>query len=464
MKGLFPILAICFLCGCSYSYKSDIPDEALIDEARLATITPTELMLRNLPPAKRPVMLSVYRFDDMTGQTKPSETPQYSRAVTQGGLAILEKALLDASNHKWFKVLERDGLQNLLQERKIIQTMRGEYVGESGKKLPALSPLLYSGVILEGGIVSYESNVQTGGAGARYLGIGGNTKYSRDMVTVYLRLVNVKNGEVLLSVNTSKTIYSVAVSGDLYMFVSFDKLAESELGYTENEPPQLAVRQAIEMSVYAMIMEGYKDNLWTFADEAAGRKVFLEYAENYLEEENPEKLLVTPITDTVPAAAQQKVIEPKPKQITKKKSAAEKLQAKKLAVKKEKAKLIETTTGEKQKKASIRLSQTTPTKRSKPEATEADLGTQEVPPGWYVHVFAVRTIGGEEQRIIDALRRAGLPVFLQRTAVSSIPYYRILIGAHGSKEDAERNKAYLTEVSQTLSSKTLERSFLITKF
>ena len=34
--------------------------------------------------------------------------------------------------------------------------------------------MLFAGMLFEGGIVGYDTNVETGGNGARYLGIGAN--------------------------------------------------------------------------------------------------------------------------------------------------------------------------------------------------------------------------------------------------------------------------------------------------
>jgi hypothetical protein len=103
---------------------------------------------------------------------------------------------------------------------------------------------------------------------------------------VYLRAVNVQNGEVLISVNTAKTIYSTALSGGAYRFTALNELLEIESGVTMNEPPQLATRQAIEASVYAMIMEGAIKGVWEFADANAGR---LE-TQRYLARQNGEVL------------------------------------------------------------------------------------------------------------------------------------------------------------------------------
>ncbi len=261
------------LSACSMTDLSSVGDEA-----KIADVTQSQRLLASLPPAKQKVALSVYDFQDKTGQHKPNDAyAEYSRAVTQGGAAILYKALLDAGNHSWFKVIEREGLDNLLQERKIIRAMRSQYRRSDGSSMPDISPMLYAGVLLEGGIIAYESNILTGGLGARYLGIGGDTQYRRDVVTIYLRLVSVQSGEVLLSVNTSKTIYSVLLRGSVFKFIGIDELLEVESGFTVNEPPQFAVRQAIEMGVYSLVMEGAAQGLWSFADPLAGKLAMQDY-------------------------------------------------------------------------------------------------------------------------------------------------------------------------------------------
>ncbi len=287
MKKIAFVFCALALASCS---SRSLSDSMLTTDAKVADLTHTDEMLMALPAARQKIPVSVYDFQDQTGQHKPDDNfAQYSRAVTQGGLSILMKGLLDTANGKFFTVIERGGLQNLLQERQIIRTTRDQYHLPNGQKLPNLPPLLYAGMLLEGGIVSYESNVLTGGAGANYLGIGADVQYRQDIVTVYLRAISVKTGEVLLSVNTSKTIFSSGVQGNAYRYVTFDKIFQFEAGYTANEPPQFAVRQAIEMAVYSLIMEGARKDLWSFADPAAGQELVTQYIKNRDSDSTPEQ-------------------------------------------------------------------------------------------------------------------------------------------------------------------------------
>jgi len=284
----FTTLFVLSSCGA----VSQMPES---EEAIISYKTKAGTVLKSIPAPERKVVLSVYKFSDLTGQHKPNDSfSEYSRAVTQGGVSLLTNSLLKASSGKWFTVAERGGLQNLLQERKLIRAMRDQYTKADGTKLANVPPLLYAGILLEGGITAYESNVITGGLGARYLGIGGSSQYRRDIVTVHLRAISVQTGEVLLSIDTVKTIYSSSVSANVFKFVAFDKLLEIDTGFTSNEPPQLAVRQAIETAVYSLIMEGKEKGLWNFADKAKGKASFKEYLarRDGIEEEKPKEEVI----------------------------------------------------------------------------------------------------------------------------------------------------------------------------
>lgn len=234
--------------------------------------------LRQLPPPARKLDVAVFNFTDQTGQYRPNNNfAEYSFAVTQGGAAILVNVLKDAGNSQWFTVLERNRLPDLLQERQIIRANRSEHVGPNGQALGPISPLRNAGLMITGGIIGYDSNVLTGGAGANFLGIGASTEYRRDNVSVFVRAVSILTGEVLVSVTTDKTIYSTGIQGTLSQYVSFNRLLQIEAGVTTNEPRQLAVRQAIEKAVYAMVADGASRGYWAFENEDQGRAVIQGY-------------------------------------------------------------------------------------------------------------------------------------------------------------------------------------------
>ena len=221
--------------------------------------------LRNLPGPGQKVAIAVYGFTDQTGQFKHSDGAQtLSRAVTQGATSVLVQSLQEAGNGQWFTVIERERLDNLLRERAVIREMRASYLGEKQINPQALPPLMFAGVLLEGGIIGYDTNTRSGGAGARFLGIGGESQYREDTVTIYLRAVSVKTGEVLSSVSVRKSIASVAFGADAFRYVAFKELLELEAGVTFNEPDELALRQAIEEAIHSLIMEGAMQDLWCF--------------------------------------------------------------------------------------------------------------------------------------------------------------------------------------------------------
>jgi curli production assembly/transport component CsgG len=257
------------LGGCSTEAATDKLSSGILPPV-VNPVTEVNQSLRDLPPPSNQVPVAVYDYADQTGQFKPSEhTQTLSRAVTQGATSILIKALQDVGDGSWFKVVEREKIDNLLKERSIITQMRMTYLGEKGINPKVLPPLVYAAIIFEGGIIGFDSNIETGGVGARLLGIGGDMKYRLDTITIYLRAVSTKTGEVLASVTTHKSIASVAVQGGVFKFVALDKILEAEAGITKNEPDQLAVQQAIEKAVSTIIVEGAEQGIWSFSDKAA---------------------------------------------------------------------------------------------------------------------------------------------------------------------------------------------------
>lgn len=272
MRILALIFSLIFLNSCGVFFRQ--PTQPT--RARLGEETQSTIDLKSLPEPKEPIIVAVYKFRDQTGQYKPTPNgSSFSTAVTQGATTILTKAL---ENSKWFVPIERENVSNLLNERKIIRSSREQY--GNGDKKNLIPPLLFAGVILEGGIISYDANVITGGAGVRYFGMGASGQYRQDRVTVYLRAVSTSNGKILKTVYTSKTILSQAVDAGLFQFVRFSRLLESEVGFTYNEPSELAVTEAIEKAVQSLIIEGIFDGLWNLKnDKDKNAKIIKDYKE-----------------------------------------------------------------------------------------------------------------------------------------------------------------------------------------
>ena len=258
MLKILLILATIFLSGCASVPKIEDPKLSL---------SPLQQKFDNIKSLDGPpITIAVYSFTDKTGQRKPSDKfSQLSSAVTQGAEVWVIQALKSVGNGTWFQVVERIGLDNLIKERQLIRSTREQYEEEKNKQL---KPLKFAGLIVEGGVVGYDSNIMTGGRGARYLGIGLQQQYRVDNVTISMRIVSVSTGEVLLTVAVEKTILSVSMGSSVFKFLDMGTRAiETETGITENEPVNYAVRSAIEQAVVEIILQGQHKGLWKFKEE-----------------------------------------------------------------------------------------------------------------------------------------------------------------------------------------------------
>jgi len=79
---------------------------------------------------------------------------------------------------------------------------------------------------------------------------------------VYLRAISTSNGQILKTVYTSKMILSQKIDASIFRFVKFKRLLEAEVGFTYNEPSEMAVKEAIEKAVESLIIEGVIEGLW----------------------------------------------------------------------------------------------------------------------------------------------------------------------------------------------------------
>ena len=228
--------------------------------------TPTKMMLEQIPTldGQPKITIAVYSFPDLTGQRKPStKFSQLSTAVSQGTDVWVIQALKATAQGNMFQVVERGGLDHLVKERQLIRSTRELYDGDDN--VNSLKPMLFAGLILEGGIIGYDSNVESGGQGARYFGIGAHEEYRVDQVTVSMRLVAVQTGEILLTQEATKTIASHKAGADVFRFLDMStKAFEIESGVATNEPVNYAIRSAIEYGLYEMIKQGENLGMWKF--------------------------------------------------------------------------------------------------------------------------------------------------------------------------------------------------------
>jgi curli production assembly/transport component CsgG len=240
-----------------------------IEEAEVINI-PTNTLLAELPPAENMPVVAVYTFMDRTGQRKSKDgIASFSTAVTQGAETFLIDSLKTAAKGKWFRVVERTSLDSLVRERQIVRSAREDFSKQEGNEdaPTGIQPLLFAGILLDGGIIGYDTNIESGGRGARYLGIGSSISYRRDVVTVSLRGISTLTGEILLNVQTQKTILSTGGGYDVFRFVDMDtKLVEMEDGVAANEGVTKATRSAIELAVLELIYQGHDRGFWIIKD------------------------------------------------------------------------------------------------------------------------------------------------------------------------------------------------------
>jgi curli production assembly/transport component CsgG len=254
MKALFLSLLLA-VSGCASLDQTQF-------DVQPPQLVPRQNLLTALPELDGPrIPVAVYGFTDKTGQKKSNDKlALFSTAVTQGAEVFLIKALQDTPN--WFTVVERVGLDNLIKERQLIRNQREVYEGKDAKPL---KPLLVAGLMIEGGIIGYDTNITSGGRGARILGIGASTQYRVDEIVISMRVISVNTGEVLLNTAVSKTVFSTAHNQGVLKFVDVGTTSvELENGAAINEPTTYAVRIAIEQAVYEMIQEGAKRKLWSY--------------------------------------------------------------------------------------------------------------------------------------------------------------------------------------------------------
>jgi curli production assembly/transport component CsgG len=258
--SLITIAVAMALAGCNtvrpFS-ETKMKDEPVVSGVMLKEIN-------TLPaPEGPPISVAIYGFKDLTGQRKPSQTLSlFSTAVTQGAEAYLIKTMQEAGNRQWFTVVERVGLDNLLKERQMIKQTREIYEGANAKMLP---PLTMAGVIVEGGIIDYNSNTLTGGSGIAIFGIGAQTQYTQDIVVISLRLVSVQTGEVLTTVTIEKNLLSTSdgMTG-MKFFNNYTQSFEIDSSQTFNEPGNYALRSAIESGIVELVKKGERQGLWKF--------------------------------------------------------------------------------------------------------------------------------------------------------------------------------------------------------
>ena len=262
IQRLYLCLLVIFISSCAVLNKNQ--DLVLTQDIKASsTLDLQSEELKNLPSAKARPTIAIYpnSFRDLTGQRRSNSSfALFSTAVTQAPEAFLIRAFKHTANGKFFRVVERVGLDDLTKERQLIRSTRKEFKDDDKMK-----PLLFAGLLVQGGVISYESNLKSGGSGARYLGIGTSKQFREDTVTISLRLVSVATGEVLMETLVSKSILSTSVSQDVFRFIETGtELVEIEGGIAENESVSIALQKAVENGVLNIINIGIDRGYWKY--------------------------------------------------------------------------------------------------------------------------------------------------------------------------------------------------------
>ena len=210
------------------------------------------------PPKGEPIVVGVYNFVDQSGQRLVNDRPvsEMSTALPQGLSSILVQELQRAADGKLYRVVERENVDALLTERRIV------VASLPAEQAAQLTPLLLPGIILTGGAVSYDRSVTQDLRGLGFKSVNGVKEVATDQVGVILRAVSVKNGEVLATVHARKSVMS-ARSGISGLYILNNDVLALEIGGSANEPVSLAVRLAIAAAVLELTQEGIKKGWWS---------------------------------------------------------------------------------------------------------------------------------------------------------------------------------------------------------
>jgi curli production assembly/transport component CsgG len=266
MKLLLLCLSVVSLSSCVAWHYDDLLNSGGVADIKLEGTSVLDLQsetLKTLPAAKTKPVVAIYKdsFQDLTGQRKSnSQFALFSTAISQAPEALVIRAFKHAADGKFFRVVERVGLDSLTKERQIIRSTREDFDEEE-----KLQPLLFAGVLVQGGVISYDTNLKSGGNGARYLGVGASRQYREDTVTISMRLVSISTGEVLMEVLVAKTILSIGISQDVFRFIEAgSELVEIESGAAQNESVSIALQKAIETGVLQIIETGIERGYWEY--------------------------------------------------------------------------------------------------------------------------------------------------------------------------------------------------------
>jgi curli production assembly/transport component CsgG len=247
------VLMSAALSGCTELNSAPIASPILENASILADEVPLGI------PVTPAIIVGVYQFTDQTGQRAvlDRQTSEMSSAIPQGLSSMLVQELMASGDGKWFRVVERETIPTILNERKVV-------VAALPDVEEPLQPLLLPGILITGGAISYDRKVSQKFLGLGFASLNGQKKIYSDRVSVALRAVSVQTGEVLESVYVSKEVLSQMNSINVLNVVNTSTLAV-EAGIVSNEPVSVAVRTAISAAVRELFIRGLARGWWEVA-------------------------------------------------------------------------------------------------------------------------------------------------------------------------------------------------------
>ena len=139
-KSLYLLVLLLSSCSTLDQFEDTQAQRFSKDIVSIKDLQSTELKNAPLPEVSPVVAVYPTAFTDQTGQRKSnSEFALFSTAITQQPNALLIRALKHAGDGKFFRVVERVGLDNLTKERQLIRSAREQSANEEEKK-KALRP------------------------------------------------------------------------------------------------------------------------------------------------------------------------------------------------------------------------------------------------------------------------------------------------------------------------------------
>ncbi|PWK62048.1 hypothetical protein C7455_10173 [Roseicyclus mahoneyensis] len=212
----------------------------------------------------RPRSVAVAQFEDLTGARIEGGT---STAVAASGRFLTEYILMRANGNDAYRVLDRAGLNNLLNERRLADQINAFHEAEvvaaapemlrdqlAGRVPPAIemAPLRVSDYLIHGAVVGYDRRLIDNGTGMGIAGVRLRNRASRDQVSVMVQLIDVRSGEIIATGAAAQFIDSSSRGGDIFALVRTDRLLEVEQLNVVNDPATRALFLAIDIALTEM--------------------------------------------------------------------------------------------------------------------------------------------------------------------------------------------------------------------